>query len=80
MAENKPDYMQTHAQFLAAEYLARVLLMKHAQESSRGPLVLYGDMQVEEALEKLTERLGYRLLRVVPEISPIGEPAVQAAE
>ena len=77
---SKTDSMKTYGQFLAAEYLARVLLMKHAQESSRGPLVLYGDTQVEEALEKLTERLGYRLLRVVPEISLIGEPAVQAAE
>lgn len=73
----QPDYMDTYKQFLAAKHLEEVLLSKYAQESSRGPLVLYGDTQVEEALENLTERLGYRLLRVVPEISPIGEPAVQ---
>lgn len=76
----KPDYMKTHNQFLAAEHLSRVLLMKHAQESSGGPLVLYGDIQVEEALETLADRLGYRLLRVVPEISTLREPAAQAAE
>ncbi|MFJ6322300.1 MULTISPECIES: hypothetical protein [unclassified Rhizobium] len=74
------NYMETYGQFLAAKHLEEVLLSKYAQESSRGPVVLYGDTQVEEALEKLTERLGYRLLRVVPEISPIGESAVQAAE
>lgn len=80
MAESKPDCMDTFKQFLAAKHLEEVLLMKYAQESSCGPLVIYGAPQVEEALEKLTERLGYRLLRVVPEISPVREPAVQAAE
>ena len=63
MTSNK-KHMQTYAQFLDAETLSRALLMKHAQEASRGEIVLYGDPQIEEAFERLAGKLGYRVERL----------------
>lgn len=77
---SNPDSMETFKQFLAAKHLAEVLLMKHAQEASEGKKILYGDIQIEEALEGLAERLGFRVFRVLPEVSPVRGAIVQAAE
>jgi len=74
------DDMRTYNQHLSARYLSEALLMKYAQEATKGKIPLYGDTQVEEAFEDLANRLGYRVFRVVSEISPVSEPAVQAAE
>lgn len=74
------DDMQTYNQHLAARNLSEALLMKYAQEASRASFPMYGDAQVEEAFEKLADRLGYRVFRVVPEVSPVSESVVQAAE
>ncbi len=74
------DDMRTYNQHLAARNLSEALLMKYAQEAARASFPMYGDAQVEEAFQNLADRLGYRVSRVVPEISPVREPAVQAAE
>lgn len=57
--------MTTYAQFLKADHLSRVLLMKHSQESSLGSIVLYGDIQVWEAFQGLANELGYRVEKIV---------------
>lgn len=37
-------------------------------------------LQLEQAFARIAGAMGYRLSRVVPEISPLREPAAQAAE
>lgn len=60
------DCMKTYEQFLSADYLGRVLLMKHAQESSNGKTVIYGDKQIAEGFRELASRLGYRVEKITP--------------
>jgi len=58
------DAMQTYKQFLAAEHLSRALLMKHAQESCCGSVILYSDQQIADELKTLATRLGYRVEKI----------------
>jgi hypothetical protein len=51
--------METYKQFLAAEQLSRALIMKYGGEVSGGTLVIYGDIQIEEAFAKVCAALGY---------------------
>ena len=74
------DHMQTYRQHLSARHLSDALLMKYTSEAIEGKFSLYDDIQIEEAFEDLAQRLGYRVFRIVPEIAPTPEPAVQAAE
>lgn len=74
------DEMKTYSQYLAAQRLSEILLMKYAREVTRGTLVLHDDEAVEEQVQMLADRLGYRLMRIVPKVSPTREPVAQAAE
>lgn len=58
------DAMRTYSQYLSARHLAEVLLMKHSQESSEGSIVIYGDIQVDDEIKTLAERLGYRVEKI----------------
>jgi len=63
----------TFIQYLAARELDEALLMKYSQEASEGKTVIYGDTQVHDAFNKLAERLGFRVERIVDEPIHVGE-------
>ncbi|KEA07160.1 hypothetical protein [Rhizobium rhizogenes] len=67
------DEIETFRQHLDAAALSNVLLMKYSQEASRGTLVIYSEIQIQEAFAKLANRLGYRIER-------IAHPTLEAAE
>lgn len=68
----KTDSRKTYRQYLSARNLGDALLMKHAQESSQGSIVLYSDPQIEKAFQVLAVLLGYT-------VEPIQAPAVTEA-
>lgn len=51
--------LDTYKEFLAAEHLSHVLIMKYGAEASGGTLIIYGDVQIEEAFAKVCGALGY---------------------
>jgi hypothetical protein len=65
--------METYRQFLSARNLADALLMKYAEEASRGEFPLYGSENIRASFEEVAERLGFRVER-------IAAPVLQAAE
>jgi hypothetical protein len=70
------DRMETYNQFLAAENLARALLLKYGQEASLGKLVLYGDEQIKEAFAEVAGRLGYSVEKIAATDNSLQNPPV----